>query len=105
MAGRKRPHIRRVRYSAQAVIDIKTAIESGKSWRDIIIEALTEHERRVLNAMPKAAVTTQDVSVWLDCTVSYASGVLYQLYAYGLVTRQRITNENGKYYVYKAVKE
>jgi hypothetical protein len=111
MVGRKYQGVKRVRYSAWAVLDIREALDKGASWHSLLLKALSDQELRVLDFIRACettgakSVTTFDVANYEQCTINHASNILNQLTVYGLLDKQPVTDENGRHFVYRTVRD
>jgi hypothetical protein len=93
---------KRTRYTAQAVIEIRERIERGDGWRAILLDALTAQERRVYQAVQLGlGNTSTDIARLENISLTHASSMLNQLEYYGVLTRRKVIDSDGKLFVYE----
>lgn len=66
-----------------------------------LIELLPPRHRRVLNLLETATnVTADEIHLALNIQINHASMLLSELYDLNLLTRRKVVDDTGRYFVY-----
>jgi len=90
----------------QARVDYVTGKASALAIFDSLIEGMLEpRERDVLNYVRRWGDTISlDIVSHFEIPLTQASTTLLNLHHAGLLTRQRKTDERGRYFIYRSAK-
>lgn len=73
----------------------------------LLVESLSKDECKVYRAMytwKPIGVTSMTVAATHGMSIKWASMILNKLWRYGLVKRESVIDDTGKFYVYEVVK-